>query len=52
MWCDDCGHDVVHSPVYTAMFFNVEYEMTLYELVQRLHCKKCGSKRVGIEPSE
>jgi hypothetical protein len=51
MWCDDCGHEVVHSPVYIAMFCELPYETTLWELAQRLHCKKCGSKRVGIEPT-
>jgi DNA-directed RNA polymerase subunit RPC12/RpoP len=51
MWCDDCGHEVVHSPVYIAMFCELPYETTLWELAQRLHCKKCGSKRIGIEPT-
>jgi Zn finger protein HypA/HybF involved in hydrogenase expression len=48
MWCEACGHETVHSPVYMAMFFGVPYETTLYALAQRLHCKKCSSKRVGI----
>jgi DNA-directed RNA polymerase subunit RPC12/RpoP len=50
VWCDDCGHGAMHSPVYFAMFGNLPYDTTTWELVQKLKCPKCGSRRVGIAP--
>ena len=48
MRCDACRHVAEHSPVWFATMLNMPYDMTLYALAQRLVCKKCGSKRVGI----
>jgi hypothetical protein len=52
MWCGDCGHEIIRSSVFLAMFGNLPYEITLYDVVQRLHCRKCGSRHVSVEPSE
>jgi hypothetical protein len=49
VWCNDCGHEAVHSPVFFAMFGNVPYDITIWELAQKLSCRKCHSRRVGIE---
>ena len=50
VWCVDCGHDAVHSPIFFAMFGHVPFDITLWELAQKLTCRTCGSRRVGIEP--
>ena len=52
IWCESCGHEIIRSPVFLAKFGNVPYEITLYEVVQRMRCRKCGSRSVGIEPKE
>jgi hypothetical protein len=52
MRCEDCGHDAVHSPAWMATMCGVPYGTTLYELAQRLVCRKCRSHKVGIESGD
>jgi hypothetical protein len=49
-WCEDCGHEVIQSPVFFAMCGGLPCDTTVWEVAQKLTCRKCDSKRVGVEP--
>jgi len=47
--CDDCGHEATHSPIWLVTLGNSWFADTLYDVAQRLVCRRCGSRVVGIE---
>jgi hypothetical protein len=46
--CDECGHAASHSPVWLATMGNSAWTDTLYDVVQRCVCRRCGSRQVRI----
>ena len=49
VWCEECDHEAIRSPDWAANAASLPYDTTLYEIAQRLVCRHCGSRRVGIE---
>jgi hypothetical protein len=47
--CQDCGREITHSPIWLVTLGNSMFGDTLYDIAQRLVCRRCGSRRVGIE---
>ena len=47
--CEDCGHEAMHSPIWLVTLGNSMFGDTLYEVAQRLVCRRCGSRSTGIE---
>jgi hypothetical protein len=48
MFCADCAHEQIIDPVMFAHHHNLHWETTFYEILQRLKCGRCGSRRVGL----
>ena len=47
--CEDCGHEALHSPIWLATMGNSAWQDTLYDVVQRCVCRRCGSRMVSIQ---
>lgn len=46
--CEDCGHEATRSPIWLVTMGNSMFGDTLYDVAQRLVCRRCGSRKVGI----
>lgn len=46
--CLNCGHTVIRGPMWFFSEHGVPLETTYYDILQRLVCSHCGSRRVEL----